>query len=65
MSTTKDLLREATATLHHGAAILRLASMEIGEQKAATELWRSAKAVEQLIEPIEELTERSVSPQSA
>ena len=47
-----DLIREATATLQHGAAILRLASMETSKQETATDLWRRAKAVEKLVEPL-------------
>jgi hypothetical protein len=61
MSTASDLIREATATLQHGAAILRLASMETSKQETATDLWRRAKAVEKLVEPIKQLTQRSVA----
>ncbi|MGA2358641.1 MAG: hypothetical protein ABSF66_06550 [Terriglobales bacterium] len=60
MSTANELILEATATLKHGAAILRLASMETGKQETATDLWRRAKAVEKLVEPIEPLVQRTI-----
>jgi len=51
-STASELVKEAAATLNHGAAILRLASMEAAEHDAATDLWRRAKAVEELARPL-------------
>ena len=47
-----NLISEALAALVHSAAILRLASMEASQQELATELWRQAKAVEELVDPL-------------